>query len=148
MPNATVEHQLRVTKIVWVIFLVSQASFLTALFIARKEIFSFDAGKSFLSESPVVPVIFAFLAMVNLALSFFIKSLAVKKAVEEQNLKLVQTAVILALSFCEAVGIMGLILALAFNYQYFFLWSALGILGIVLHYPRRADFIAASQKQS
>jgi uncharacterized YccA/Bax inhibitor family protein len=148
MENAEVEHQLRITRIVWVVFLVSQISFLTALFLAKPELFKFDSGKSFLGDAPLIPIIFALLAITNLALSFFLKSQAFKKAIEEQSPKLVQTGTILGLAFCEAVSIMGLILAFAFNYQYFFLWFALGIFVMLLHFPRRAVLLAASYKKS
>lgn len=144
MENSKAEHQPRITKIVWVVFLVSQISFLTALFLAKPELFNHDSAAPVLGENPVVPIIFAFLAFVNLAFSFLVKSLAVKKAIDEQNLKLLQSGTILGLAFCESVSIMGLILAFAFNYQYFFLWFALGILGILLHFPRRDNFLAAN----
>ena len=85
MNNSNVEHQLRIIRIIWVVFLVSQVSFLTALFLAKPELFKFDSGKSFLGETPFVPLIFAFLALTNLILSFFLKSQAFKKAVEEQK---------------------------------------------------------------
>lgn len=147
MQNSNVEHQLRVTKIVWVIFLVSQVSFLAALFLAKPEFFKINSGDSFLGETPIIPVLFAVAALFDLALSFFLKSLAIKKAIEEQNLKLVQSAVILGLAFCEAISIMGLVLAFAFNYKYFFLWFALGIFGIILHYPKRENFSAVNYKK-
>lgn len=148
MDNPKAEHQLRITKIVWVVFLVSQISFLTALFLAKPDLFRIDPGAPVLGENPLVPIIFAFLAFANLAFSFLVKSLAVKKAIDEQNLKLLQSGTILALAFCESVSIMGLILAFAFNYQYFFLWFALGIFGILLHYPRRGNFLAVNYKKS
>jgi hypothetical protein len=146
MENSNVEHQYRITKIIWVVFLVSQFSILLALFLAKKELFSFEFAQPLLSEEPVVPIIFGFLALLNLALSFFLKSQAVKKAIEEQNPKLIQTATVMGLAFCESVSIMGLILAFAFNYQYFFLWFALGILGIILNFPRRETLMAASYR--
>lgn len=148
MENADAEHQCRITRIIWVVFLVSQISFLTALFLAKPELFRFESGKPFLGDAPFVPIIFAFLAFINLSFSFLIKSLAVKKATEEQNLKLLQSGTILGLAFCESISIMGLILAFAFSYQYFFLWFALGILGIILHFPRRDNFLSANYRKS
>ena len=40
----------------------------------------------------------------------------------------------------------GLALAFMFSYQYFFLWIALGMIGMLLHFPKRADLAAASYK--
>jgi hypothetical protein len=47
---------------------------------------------------------------------------------------------------CEAISLLGVALAFAFSYQYFFLWFALGILGTILHFPKRDNLVAASYK--
>lgn len=148
MQNSKADHQLRITKIVWVVFLVSQVSFLAALFLAKPEFFKISFDAPVLGETPVITIVFAIFAVFDLALSFFLKSLAIKKAIVESNPKLIQSGIILGLAFCEAISILGLVLAFAFNYQYFFLWFALGILGIILHYPRRASFLAAGYGKS
>lgn len=147
MEKSNIEHLFRTTKIVWVVFVVSQVSLLAAVFLAKKELFNFDFRQSPLGEEPVVPIILAFMALFNFGLSFFLKSQAVKRAIEEQKPKQIQTAAILGLAFCESISIMGLILAFVFNYQYFFLWFALGILGILLHFPSRDNFMAAGYKK-
>jgi hypothetical protein len=146
MEKSNVEHLFRTTKIVWVVFFVSQISLLMALFLAKKEIFGFDFRQSLFGEEPIVPIIFGMMALLNFGLSFFLKSQATKRALEAQNPKQVQTATILGLAFCESISIMGLVLAFAFNYRYFFLWFALGILGILLHFPSRDNFMAAGYK--
>lgn len=143
MEKSNVEHLFRTTKIVWVVFLVSQVSLLMAVFLAKKDLFNFDSAQSLGGEEPIVPIILAMMALFNLGLSFFLKSQATARAVEAQNPKQVQTANILALAFCESISIMGVVLAFAFNYKYFFLWFALGIFGMLLHYPRRENFMAA-----
>ena len=136
MQSSELQHQNRITKIIWVIFLVSQISFLTVLFLVKKEVFHFDSSRSLLGGEPVIPVIFAFFAVSNFLVSFYIKSLSFKRAIDENNPKLFQTGTILALAFCESIGIMGLILAMLFHYPYFFLWFGLAIFGILLHYPK------------
>lgn len=140
MQQEEIEHQFRITKIIWVIFLVSQISFLTAIILTKNGIFNFDSGKSILGDEPIVPIIFLMFAISNLAISFYLKSLSLKRARDEKNIKLVQTGTILGLAFCESIGIMGLILALVFNYSYFFIWFALAVFGILLHFPKRRDF--------
>lgn len=142
MENANAEHQLRIMKIIWVVFLVSQASFLAAIIIVKKDVLNVQTTNSLFGEAPIATIFLAFLAVINLAISFFIKSLGIKKATAERNPKLLQSTMILSLAFCESVSIMGLILALAFNYKYFFLWFVAAIVGIVVHFPRRRIFLA------
>ena len=59
----------------------------------------------------------------NLFIGLFLRAQTVERAIEEQKPLMVQSALILGLAFCESVSIMGLVLAFAFNYQYFFLWN-------------------------
>lgn len=147
-PTATDNDQIYKTSVIlWASLLFSQIIFLGVLFFSKPEVFKFDFSAPFLGEHPVLPVIFLFLAVTNLGISFFIKSQTVKKAVDEQNPRLLQTGTILACAFCESVSIMGLILALAFDYPYFFIWFALGIVGIFLHFPKRENYMAASFKK-
>jgi hypothetical protein len=80
-------------------------------------------------------------------MSFVFKSKLLKEAVDKQSTAQVQTALIIALAFCEATALFGFVLAFAFNYQYFFLWFALGILGFLLHFPKRDQLVAASYRK-
>jgi F0F1-type ATP synthase membrane subunit c/vacuolar-type H+-ATPase subunit K len=148
METQTAEQLHRTSVVLWFSLLSAQILFLVVVFVTKKELFNFDTTKPVLGDEPVVPIIFAMLALMNLGLSFFMKSQSAKRAVDEQNPRLLQTGTIIACAFCESISIMGLILAFAFHYHYFFLWFALGIFGILLHFPKRSDFLAADFKKS
>ena len=137
----------RTSVVLWFSLLSAQILFLVVVFVTKRELFNFDAAQPILSDEPVVPVIFAMLALMNLALSFFLKSQSVKRAHDERNPRHLQSGTIIACAFCESISIMGLVLAFAFNYQYFFAWFALGVFGILLHFPRKNDFLAAGFKK-
>lgn len=145
--NTNAEQLHRTSVVLWFSLLSAQILFLVVIFFTKKELFNFDFTQPILSDEPIVPIIFAFLAFMNLGLSFFLKAQSTKRAVDEKNPSLIQTGTIIACAFCESISIMGLVLALAFNYQYFFLWFALGVFGILLHFPKRSDFHAASFKK-
>jgi F0F1-type ATP synthase membrane subunit c/vacuolar-type H+-ATPase subunit K len=98
-------------------------------------------------ENPAIVIAFAALALTNLALSFVMKKRAVQQAIEKREVSYVQTGLVLACAFCESISLLGFVLAFAFSYQYFFLWFALGIVGIILHFPRRDDVMAATYKK-
>lgn len=147
METQTAEQLHRTSVVLWFSLLSAQILFLVVVFVTKKELFNFDAAKPFLGDEPVVPVIFAMLALMNLGISFFMKSQSAKRAAGERNPRLLQTGTIIACAFCESISIMGLILAFAFGYQYFFLWFALGVFGILLHFPKRNDFLAAGFKK-
>ncbi len=145
--KTNVEQQYRISTIIWLALLVSQIMLLVVIFFAKPEVFRFDLSKSPLGENPLITIMFAFLAISNLALSFILSRKYLNQAIGEQKIALVQTAMIIGCALCEAISLFGVLMAFAFSYQYFFLWFALGIFGIILHFPKRDTLIAASYKR-
>jgi F0F1-type ATP synthase membrane subunit c/vacuolar-type H+-ATPase subunit K len=148
-PNTNVETQYRTMTILWAALLMSQFLFLVMIFIVKPELYRFDFSKPLLPENAAVVIIaLAVLGISTFLMSFVFKSKLLKEAVDKQSTGQVQTALILACAFCEATTLFGLVLAFAFNYQYFFLWFALGILGFIMHFPKRDNLIAASYRKT
>lgn len=146
--NTNVEKHYRTLTILWAALLNSQLLFLVVLYFAKPEIYRFDSAKPFLPEKFAVVILsLAFAGLSTFLMSFVLKNKFLKQSVETQNAGLVQTALIVACALCEATTLFGLVLAFAFDYQYFFLWFALGILGTILHFPKRDNLIAASYKK-
>lgn len=144
-PN--VEQHYRTILIIWFALLNSQLLLLILLYFTKSEVFKFDFSKSLLGENAGMVIVFAVLAISTFLLSFILRKRFISQAINEQKTELVQTALIIACALCESISLFGFVLAMALNYQYFFVWFALGILGIVLHFPRRDDLIAASYKR-
>lgn len=145
--NPSVEQQYRVLTVVWFVLLFSQIMFLAVIYFSKPEVFSFDFSKSPFGENPIFVVACAFLAITNLIVSFVIKRRCVEQAIAEQKVQYVQTGLIIGCALCEAISLLGMVLAFTFSYQFFFLWFLLGITGIILHFPKRDDVIAASYKK-
>lgn len=147
MPNSNAEQSYKTIMLIWLALLASQAMFVVVIFFAKPEVFRFDFSRPLFGDNAPVVIGFALLAVTNFGLSFVMKKRAFEQAVEKQQIAYVQTGLILACAFCEAISLLGMVLAFAFSYQYFFVWFALGILGFLLHFPRRDDVIAASYKK-
>jgi hypothetical protein len=145
-PKMSVEPAYRTLTIVWFALLVSQAMLLLVIYFAKPEVFRFDFSKPLLGENSVIILIFAMLAISNLVISFVLSRKNLNQAVAAQSIGLVQTAMIIGCALCESISLFGVVLAFAYSYQYFFLWFALGILGTILHFPRRDNLIAATYK--
>ena len=120
---------------------------IVVLFFAKREVYNFDFSKSPLGENPMIIIVFAVLGLSTFLISFVLRKKFLAQAVSEQKPALVQTALVIGCALCEAATLFGLVLAFAFNYQFFFLWFALVILGIILHFPKRDNLIAASYKR-
>ena len=56
----------------------------------------------------------------------------------------VQTGLVLGCALSEVSSVLGIVLALVWNYHYFFLWLALGTLGILINFPRKSSLDAAA----
>ena len=100
---------------------MSQSVFFMVLYFAKPELFKFDFTKPLLGENLIVVIIFGFMAIMNLFVGLFLRIQGTQRAIDEQKPMLLQSALILGLAFCESLSILGLVLAFAFNYQYFFL---------------------------
>jgi len=145
--NSNVEAQYKTLTIIWFALIVSQLMFAVVIFFVKPEVLRFDFSKPLVGDNPMLIGIFALLAISNLVLSLMISRKYLNQAIAEQTPALVQTAMIVGCALCEAISLCGVLLAFAFSYQYFFLWIALGIIGTILHFPRRENLIAASYKR-
>lgn len=147
MQSSNIVHNYQTLVIIWFAMLMSQIILLVVVYFAKPEVYKFDFNKPILGENAPLVIAFAVIALTNVVFSFVLKKRSFQQAVEKQQIGLVQTGLILAYAFCEATSLLGIVLAFAFSYQYFFAWFALGIIGIILHFPRRDDVIAASYKR-
>ncbi len=144
--NQNVEQSYRTMGIIWFALLNSQLLLLVVLYFAKPKVFEFDFSKPLLDENALFIIIIGVAGIFNFIISLSLRKKFIDRAIAEQNVGLVQTAMIIGCALCEAISLFGLVLAFAQNYQYFFLWFALGILGIILHFPRRENLIAASYR--
>ena len=143
-PNLVAQYQSLV--IIWAAILMSQIMFLIVLFVTKKELFEFRFDQPFTGQSGSMILGFAVVALTCVGFSFAFKRRFFERALEQHEPKLIQTGTIIALALCEASSLIGLCLAFAFDYQYFFGWFILGIAGILFHFPRQNDLLAAGYK--
>ena len=144
-PNLVAQYQTLI--LLWVALLMSQFMLLLVAFFAKKELFNFRFDQAVTGQSGTMILGFAVAALTCVFFSFAFKQRFNERAVEQQEPKLVQSGLIIAIALCEASSLIGLTLAFAFDYQYFFFWFALGIIGVLLHFPRQNDLLAAGYKK-
>lgn len=129
---------------VWAALLMSQFMFLVIVFFIKPELFKFDFTKPLLGENAFIIIALAAVSLADLVISIVLRKKFVERSVTEQNISLVQTGMIVGCALAEAISLFGLLIAFVFDYQYFFLFSILGIIGILLHFPKRSDIHAVS----
>ncbi|PYS98337.1 MAG: hypothetical protein DMF63_16940 [Acidobacteria bacterium] len=137
-----VEYQTLV--ILWLALLASQAIFFAIVWFAKPEIFTAEARGSILHNLPLVTVVFTAIAILFFVLSFVLKRQYMRRAARDHDAGCVQTGLLLGCVLSEVSSVLGLVLAFVFNHPYFYLWLALGALGIFLHFPRKGNLDAAT----
>jgi F0F1-type ATP synthase membrane subunit c/vacuolar-type H+-ATPase subunit K len=142
-----IDQLYRTMAVIWFVLLLSQFALLGLGFSLIPPEAVANAQYGFLGTNPPIVVGALMLAFANLAISFVMRKKASEQAVVEQNVKHVQTGLVIACAFCESISIIGMVLAVAFAYPFFYIWSALGIFGIFLHFPRRQQLLDATFKK-
>ena len=143
-PNLVAQYQ--TLLILWASLLSTQVLFVVMLFFVKPNLFQFDFSRSPLEPSGAMILGFAVAAVTCVVLSFAFKRRLFERAVETQDPEQVRSGLIIALALCEASSLFGLVLAFAFDYPYFFFWFILGIVGMLLHFPKQTVLLAAGYK--
>ncbi|MGI8812284.1 MAG: hypothetical protein ACR2IH_07110 [Pyrinomonadaceae bacterium] len=138
-----VEVKYETLVVIWASLLVSQAVFLILIYFIRPRLFSEDPAQPLLGDKPLITVIFAAMAIAVLSLSYILRRQHTARALRDHDPSCVQTGLVLGCVLSEFCSILGLILAIGFSYHYFFIWSALGLFGVLFHFPRKGTYDAA-----
>lgn len=146
--NINIEGVFHTMMIIWVSLVMSQLIFPVIVFASKPELFRFDLRPPLLGDSPVEVGFLGFVALVSLVCSFTLRKRFNNQAVATQNVGLAQSAMIFGCAMCEVVSLFGIFVAFVFDFRFFFAFSSLGIVGTLLHFPRRNDLHAANYKSS
>ena len=144
MANVKVRYETLV--VIWFALLFSQLMFLGIIYVVKPELYDFTSAGPLLSDQPLIIIAFAAAAIAFFALSQVLSGQHLRRAVEDQDQTCVQTGLVLGCALSEVSSLLGVILAFVFEYHYFYLWIALGALGILLNFPRKSALDAASYK--
>jgi hypothetical protein len=140
----TVEYKTLV--VIWLVLLLSQFMFLAVTYFVKPHLFSIDLSKPLLGGQPLITLSFIASATVFFVLSFVLARQHIKRAERDQDASCVQTGLVLGCALSEVPSLLGVILAFAWEYQFFFLWIAMGMIGILFHFPRKSSLDAATYR--
>jgi len=140
----TVEYKTLV--IIWLVLLLSQLVFLAVIYFVKPHLFSIDLSKPLLGEKPLITLSFIASAIVFVVLSFVLARQHIKRAERDQDAGCVQTGLVLGCALSEVPSVLGVMLAFVWEYQFFFVWIAVGVIGILFHFPRKSSLDAATYR--
>lgn len=152
-PEPGMDVRLRTMRILWAVFIVNVGLLALVCYFSAP---TADSGRVGLpgatgtsaapAQFPTLLMLFFVLAGVVVALSFVLKRRFMSKAVGEQRADHVQTAMIVALVFCETSALFGMMSLFLLGNRYSYLLFVVAAAGMLLHMPRREDLLAASYK--
>lgn len=138
-PNQTrVEAQHRSLLIVWAGLLIAVGGFLLLTILAPSKA---------QPEDNVLPIVLTAVGFANVALSFILKKSYLAKSVAQQDLKLVQQAYIVALALCESAVLFGVLIHFITGSPYYYAAFAIGVIGMLLHFPMKQHLLDATFKK-
>jgi hypothetical protein len=134
-----IDSRYRVLVILWGALIFSVVLYLGLSFVLK-------APDSDSAQSRVVTFALTAIGVLLAIISFAIKQKFFAQAEAKQAPGLVQTGVIIALAFCEAAALLGLLDRLSTGNPYYFVLFIISIVGMLLHFPRREQLAAASYR--
>ena len=87
------------------------------------------------------------LSLMPMSLSFLVKQIMLGKAIQQQNLMLVQQAYVVAWALCEASALVGLLVHFVAGSPHYYAAFIVGGSGILLHFPQKKHLLAASGRE-
>ncbi len=127
-------------RIIWFALILSVGIYyMITLFVRRSE----DVA-----PNPTLSLALAVVAVSAIAVSFLIKAKLLGKAVEQQNVGMVQQAYITTWAITEVSALLGLMDFFSTGDRYYHLFFAFAALGLLLHTPRREHVENAAFKPS
>ncbi len=145
-PVSNVKVKYETLVMLWGALLSSQLIFLLLVYTIKPELLSLEFSQPLLGKHAIVTVLFAAAAVAVFVLSFVLRNQHMRRAVADQDAGCVQTGLVLGCTLSELSSILGVVLAFVFDYQYFFAWIALGLIGVLFHFPRRNALLEAGGK--
>lgn len=144
-----VEYQTLV--VTWLALLMSQVLFFILIWFIKPDLvseryLSAESIREILGGQPLITIVFAGSALIFFVLSLVLSRQHMRRAVRDRDASCLQTGLVLGCALSEIPSLLGVILAFAFDYPYFYLWIALGALGILMNFPRRSNLDAVKVK--
>lgn len=126
--------------VLWAAFLMNVAGFFVVTIVAAPQIAEPPPFRSVLTFT--MAGVGTFLTVI----SFVIKGKFFRRAVDEQNVPLLQTGLVIACAMCEVAALLGLVEAFVIGGRDHYLLFLIAVVGILFHFPRRSQLEAASYK--
>lgn len=98
-------------------------------------------------ENRVLSLTFAVIGTLAVIASRIVKQKFLSQSVDKQDIRLVQTGMIVAAALCEVAAMLGLMDHFLTGNRYYYVLFIIAVIGTLLNFPRRDHLLAASYKK-
>jgi hypothetical protein len=126
--------------ILWFALLMSVVMFFVMTVVAAPE----PSDRDRAATTSVVPFTLAGVGTFLVVLSFAVKRKVLRRSVEKQEPMLVQQALVVACAMCEVSAMFGVLERFSIGSGDHYVLFLVSAIGIVLHFPKRDQLLAAS----
>lgn len=138
--QATLEGRYRTLVILWFALFTSIGLFFLLTILVSSTIA--------INENRILSSSLLVVGTVTVIASYFIKKRFLAQSVNEQNIVLVQTGMVVAAALTEVPALLGLMDYFVTGNPYYYVLMIIAVVGSLLNFPRRAHLLAASYKSS
>lgn len=142
MTQIDLEKRYRTLLTLWFALLLNIGVFFVFTMVAAPELSS-EPGNA---PAPVLALPLMAAGAFLVIASFVVKRKILERSVEKQEVSLVQTALVIACTMCEASAILGVVERLIMGVRLYYLLLLVAAIGTAFHFPRREQLLAASYK--
>ena len=137
--DSYIEPRLRTLRVLWFALLLSVVMYFIFTLFAMER-----------AEPPgnrSVSFIFMAIAVISVILSFVLKQKLLQRSVEQQDIKMVQPAFVVAWAMCEVSALLGVVEYVVVGRNDYIVLFLLGAGGLLFHFPSRQPLLNASYKK-
>ena len=137
-PQANIELRLRTMRMVWISMFFSLGGFVVITILQKR---SED-----ITPNPTLSLIFLLAGVSTTLISFLIRSKLLSRAVDQQQVALVQQAYIVGWAVNEVTALLGVIDFFVTGHRHYYILLIISALGLLIQFPRREPVTNAAFK--
>jgi Mg2+/citrate symporter len=138
-PQTSIDLRIRTMLTIWVCLLLSVGSYYVFTLIAGR--------KEDLQPNTSLSLTLICVGVAAVLVSFLIKSSLLSKAMEQQDVGMVQQAYVMAWAITEVAALLAMLDFFLTNDRYYYALLIIAALGLLLHFPRREAVVNAAFKK-
>ena len=137
-PHADIELRIRTIRTLWIALLGSIfAYFVLTLFVKPSEE---------ITPNPTLSLVLLVVGISTTLISFLIRSKLLSKAVDHQQVQMVQQAYVVGWAINEVAAMLGVLDYFVTGHRHYYILFIVSALGLLLQFPRRESVVNAAFK--